>query len=228
MHRGLTSFLAALAGVALMAWPASAQPPKSPFRVLYDFAGTAGGASPFAGLIQDASGNFYGTTTAGGTNGSGTVFKLSADGSESALYSFTDGSDGGIPYANVIQDASGNLYGTTQSGGTVFKLTPDNVETVIHPFAGGADGANPYAGLVADGSGNLYGTTQAGGAQNAGTIFTAAPDGSAESVLFAFTGGIDGDQPFAGLFLGAKSELYGTTSGGGTNGLGTVFKVKDR
>jgi uncharacterized repeat protein (TIGR03803 family) len=388
MHRGLTTAFAAICA-SLAASPACAQPAKSTFRVVFDFFGNASGANPFAGLIQDAAGNLYGTTNAGGTNGAGAVFKLAPDGSESVLYSFANGSDGGIPDANVILDAQGNLYGTTTSGGiadcncgvvfkidtgghesvlhafqggadgaisygglvmdadgnlygttfngggtcdcgivfklapdgketilhafeggtdganpyssllldkrgdltgttyqggtachcgtvfklhgrkesvlyaftggadggfpqtslvqdkqgnlygttkfngafssgTVFKLAPDGTETVIHAFSAGADGAAPFAGLVADKDGNLYGTTQAGGVKNAGTVFKVAPDGSAESVLYAFTGGADGDQPFAALFLGAKNELYGTVSQGGTNGFGDAFTVKDK
>src|SRR5436190_2003791 len=91
------------------------------------------------------------------------------------LYSFT-GSDGARPYAGLIADASGNLYGTTDNGGasgygTVFKVTPTGTETVLYSFTGGSDGAYPLAGLIADASGNLYGTTYLGGANGYGTVF---------------------------------------------------------
>ncbi len=99
--------------------------------VVYSFAGGADGAQPFAGLIHDAAGNFYGTTMNGGAFGCGTVFKLDSTGKETVLYSFTGGADGAFPEAGVIRDAAGNLYGTTNSGagahaglGAVFKLAP--------------------------------------------------------------------------------------------------------
>jgi uncharacterized repeat protein (TIGR03803 family) len=109
----------------------------------------------------------------------------------------------------------------------VFKLAPDNTKTVLYAFLGSGDGVVPQAGVVADRTGDLFGTTQAGGAAGAGTIFKIAPGGG-ETILYSFSGGSDGDQPYAALFLGKKSELYGTTSDGGANGFGTVFAMKDK
>ena len=145
------------------------------------------------------------------------------------LYSFT-GSDGSEPFAGLIADSSGNLYGTTQSGGAsgghgvVFKLSPSGTETVLHTFTGGSDGGIPRAGLIADTGGNLYGTTAGGGASNAGTVFKLSPSGT-ETVLYSFTGS-DGSGPFAGLIADSSGNLYGTTqSGGASGGHGVVFKL---
>jgi uncharacterized repeat protein (TIGR03803 family) len=148
------------------------------------------------------------------------------------LYSFS-GSDGAYPYAGLIADASGNLYGTTYFGGangegTVFKMTPSGTETVLYSFSG-SDGAYPYAGLIADASGNLYGTTHGGGANvsfgiDYGTVFKLTPSGS-ETVLYSFSGSSDGGFPYAGLIADASGNLYGTTYQGGADGFGTVFKL---
>lgn len=156
--------------------------------VLYAFQGlgfTAGpdGVNPVAGVVADAEGNLYGTCDYGGPADLGTVYELSPNGSggwtETVLYAFRGGSDGGHPYAGVILDQQGNLYGTTQGGagsnGTVYKLTRGSngqwTETILYAFMGGADGSTPYGGLVMDGSGNLYGTTAFGGKYGGGVVF---------------------------------------------------------
>ena len=206
--------------------------------ILWNFGGENDGASPAAGLIFDDKGALYGTTSAGGYNGSGTVFKLTPSGSgysESILHSFSGGSDGANPYAGLIFDNKGALYGTTSAGGyngsgTVFKLTPSGSgysESILHSFSGGSDGANPYAGLIFDNKGALYGTTSAGGYNGSGTVFKLTPSGSgySESILHSFSGGSDGANPYAGLTFDDKGALYGTTAGGGSNGFGTVFKL---
>ena len=151
------------------------------------------GQNPHAGLVFDSSGNLYGTTVNGGMyNSGGTAFELSPAGgggwTESFLYSFGNGTDGANPYAGLIFDNSGNLYGTTgngglYSGGTVFELSPISGasnrccrEIVVYNFgANAADGQNPHAGLVFDSSGNLYGTTVNGGVKNLGTVFGIRP-----------------------------------------------------
>ncbi|WP_164931824.1 choice-of-anchor tandem repeat GloVer-containing protein [Dyella sp. M7H15-1] len=201
------------------------------------------GSGPRGTLLQDTSGNLYGTTSLGGDLGtnSGTVFKLAPNGlggyTESVLYSFTGSSDGSSPAAGVIQDTSGNLYGTTLSGGasnngTVFKLALNGsggyTESVLHAFTGGRDGNQPLAGLLQDESGNLYGTTYTGGASNVGTVFKLAPNGSGgytENVLYAFMGGNDGALPYAGVIQDTSGNLYGTTINGGVEQQGTVFKI---
>jgi uncharacterized repeat protein (TIGR03803 family) len=227
-------------------------------KTLYNFTyrNQAGGDNPLAGLIFDQAGNLYGTTVEKGVNYWGVVFKLAPNGdgtwTESVLYSFRDGSDGAYPWAGLIFDQAGNLYGTTSWGGdssctygygygcgVVFKLAPNSdgswTESVLYTFTGGADGAVPAAGLIFDQSGNLYGTASAGGAQGDGVVFELTPnaDGTwTENVLHAFAGGKDGVGPVAGLILDQAGNLYGTTSGGGIikcggsgSGCGTVFKL---
>ncbi|MGH9500581.1 MAG: choice-of-anchor tandem repeat GloVer-containing protein [Terriglobales bacterium] len=215
---------------------------KDQESVLYGFSGVGGdGASPYAGLIRDSSGNLYGTTVAGG-DGFGTVFEVNPQGIETVLYSFKGGRDGGSPWAGLLLDASHRvLYGTTSLGGdfnqgTVFKITGLGKETVIYSFRGSPDGANPgYGTLLPDAAGNLYGTTAAGGNQNGncfdsscGTVFKLShhPNGTwTETVLYSFTGGNDGDSPQGGLFRDPSGALWGTASSGGAFGAGTIFKI---
>jgi uncharacterized repeat protein (TIGR03803 family) len=146
------------------------------FTDLYNFTGTSG-ATPDVGVIQDSAGNFYGTTAGGGSDSYGVVYKLSSSGTETVLYNFTGGTDGGYPYAPVIRDSKGNLYGTTFRGGTdscgvVFKVNTAGKETVLHSFAGGSsDGCYPFQGVIMDKKGNLYGTTYYDGAHGNGTVF---------------------------------------------------------
>ncbi len=213
--------------------------------VLHSFGSGTDGASPFVGLIFDAAGNLYGTTTYGGTYGVGTVFELTptagGDWLETVLYSFgINGlSDGGYPWAGLIFDAAGNLYGTTFYGGTynrgtVFELTPMSgggwTETVLHSFNpnNGTDGFNPYAGLIFDAAGNLYGTAYYGGSYGGGTVFELTPaagGGWTETVLRSFGNGTDGFWPYAGLIFDHAGNLYGTTEYGGTHNYGTVFEL---
>jgi len=221
--------------------------------VLHSFTGSPDGIVPYGStLVRDAQGNLYGTTAYGGDAscssgigiGCGTVFKVDATGKETVLYSFigtwvgsVDVGDGMYPYAGVVLDAQGNLYGTTAGGGThgagaVFKLDTTGKETVLYSFGGTAgDGADPSAGLVLDAQGNLYGTTMVGGDTtctylgSCGTVFKVDATGK-ETVLYRFTGtGGDGANPMAGLVLDAQGNLYGTTYSGGTYGNGTVFKL---
>ena len=196
--------------------------------VLYSFTGGVDGSGPRAGLIQDAAGNFYGTTYSGGASNLGTVFKLDTAGTETVLHSFT-GADGAGPLAGLLLDTSGNLYGTTFSGGTsgkgtLFKLDATGVETVLYSFTGGIDGGGPHGGLLRDAAGNLYGTTPSGGLRGNGTVFKLDTTGG-ETVLHNFSDQPDGQAPWAGLVGDAAGTLYGTTQFGGTDGIGTVFKL---
>jgi uncharacterized repeat protein (TIGR03803 family) len=216
--------------------------------VLYSFctlASCSDGRGPNATLI-DRAGNLYGTTSGGGAQNGGTVFRIATDGTESVVYSFgslTNCADGCDPLGNLIADTNGNLYGTTYQGGgtcpdgcgTVFKVAPDGTETVLHAFTGGSDGANPYAGLLGDKTGNLYGTTELGGGTDncgvgpagCGTVFEITATGS-ETVLHSFGNGRKGAYPFGELLVGARGHLFGTTEAGGTcgsNGCGTVFEL---
>ncbi len=190
------------------------------------------GSLPYAGLVQATNGNFYGTTSEGGANNYGTVFKISLSGTLTTLHSF-DYTDGATPASVLVQATNGNFYGTTRNGGnsgnygTVFEITPQGTLTTLHIFLGytAGDGANPYAGLVQAANGALYGTTLAGGTPNVGTIFRITPAGVL-TTLYVFSPDNDGaENPYGGLVLAANGDFYGTTFGGGVNGYGTVFKI---
>ena len=158
------------------------------------------------------------------------------------LYKFKGGKEGSLPYAGLIFDTAGNLYGSTEKGGvhkagTIFKLTPTSgggwTESVLYSFTGGQDGANPQDDLISDSSGNLYGTASLGGAYKNGAVFELTPtsDGWTESVLYSFTGGADGAGAGNGVILDPDGDLYGATWDGGnvTNfcylGCGVVFEL---
>jgi uncharacterized repeat protein (TIGR03803 family) len=205
--------------------------------VLYSFGSGTDGANPQASLIQASDGNFYGTTSGGGANNFGTVFKVTPAGVESVLYSFRAGTDGATPQASLIQASDGNFYGTTYSSGnnvgsgvslgTVFKVTPAGVETILHSFGGEPDGAGPVASLIQTSDGNFYGTTTAGGSHGQGTVFKITPLG-VETLLHSFGLPTDGAIPQAGLIKASDGNFYGTTSsyGLGMGAIsGTAFKI---
>ncbi len=221
--------------------------PSGTETVLHNFTLGSDGIFPSAALVRDAQGNLYGTTELGGNlscnppDGCGTVFEVTATGTEKVLYSFAGGSDGAFPYSPLIFDAQGNLYSTTDIGGgsgcggqgcgTIFQLTPGGKETVLYSFAGGTDGVEPVGGLLFDSQGNLYGTTDLGGSgctgQGCGTVYQLTPGGK-KNVLYNFTGGADGGYPYFGsLVQDAQGNLYGTTYFGGDPNCscGVVFKL---
>jgi uncharacterized repeat protein (TIGR03803 family) len=187
------------------------------------------GADPFAGLIRDGSGNLYGTAAVGGAFGRGTVFELAhGSGTITTLTSF-NGTNGRAPFAALIMDSNGNLYGTTAAGGasddgTVFELAKGSGTITTLASFNGTDGAEPEAALVMDGSGNLYGTTAAGGASGDGTVFELVHGSGTVTTLVSFNG-TNGGEPFAGLLLDGSGNLYGTTAGGGASNDGTVFEL---
>ncbi len=205
---------------------------------------TANGGQPNASLLRSGR-TFYTTTYVGGANGLGAIVALSSSTlSEKLLYSFSGlPSDGQSPTANLVADAQGNLYGTTEMGGsgfgtygsgTVFRFVPTKRggrETVLWNFGvDGNDGEQPYAPPIVDGAGNLYGTTQFGGVGGMihGVVWKLTPSGGSyvESVLYSFgtAGSNDGCYPLGGLIL-AGTTLYGTTSGCGATGNGTIFSI---
>jgi len=214
--------------------------------MIYSFSGSTDGAQPEAGLIMDNAGNLYGTTSGGGLYNKGTVFELTPSGggwTQQVLHSFTGGIDGATPYLGQLTfDKAGNLWGTTNSGGqynagTVFKLIRTKSgwrEKVIYAFAGGNDAKWPNESLVFDSKGKaLYGASYQGGGSGCGgygcgTVFalTKTSTGWQEQVLYAFTGGPDGAQPYESVILDQAGNLYGTTfSGGDTQGHGVVFEL---
>ncbi|MEJ0047630.1 MAG: choice-of-anchor tandem repeat GloVer-containing protein [Rhodospirillales bacterium] len=137
--------------------------PDGTETLLYSFSGGSDGGNPLGGLIVDKAGTLYGATAAGGTDGWGTVFTLTPDGTETVLYSFTGSNDGAYPFGSLIRDKAGNFYGTAGQGGingygTAFKLARHGTLTVLHAFGAYlSDGQTPRAGLIADQYGNFYG-----------------------------------------------------------------------
>ena len=195
---------------------------------LYGFSGGADGANPFAGLTLGTDGNFYGTTYQGGASNDGTVFKITPGGTLTTLHSFS-GTDGEYPHGVLALGADGSFYGTTYQGGagndgTVFKITPSGTLTMLHAFAGD-DGLDPLAGLVLGTDGNFYGTTSNGGSGGSGgTVFNITPSGTF-TLLHSFVGNSGGSGSSASLVVGTDGNFYGTTTGGGAGGDGTVFKI---
>ena len=204
----------------------------------FDYDG-ADGYNSYSTLVLDKEGNLYGTTQMGGAYGYygyGTVFEVTPSGTETILHSFAqDGVDGGQPFAGLVVDKQGNLYGVTYAGGeysdgTVFELTPSGIETILHSFDfNGLDGYYPSASLVLDSKGNLYGTTTYGGpygcnGDGCGTVFEVALSGT-EAILHDFGASGDGSYPDGTLVRGKKGILYGTANSGGAYGFGMVFAL---
>jgi len=208
------------------------------FQVLYTFTG-AGGSFPNGDLIRDGAGNLYGTAQFGGAKNQGVIFKIDSAGNESVLYSFTGGTDGGIPIGRVIAN-KGSFYGMTASGGdptcacgTVYQLDASGKLNVLHTFLGGTDGsqnqAQPELGLVVI-NGDFYGATSFGGVSGCdgtlgcGVIFQVTPAAN-ETVLYRFTSQADGGFP-QDLIRDNAGNLYGATGGSYMAGNGgTIFKI---
>jgi uncharacterized repeat protein (TIGR03803 family) len=213
---------------------------------LYTFSSGTDIMEPDYGLVFDSQGNLYGSSYAGGTNDRGGVFQLSPNGSgwtETVLHSFTGGhSDGTMPNATPVVDASGNVYATTFYGGntgacldgcgTIVKLAQTSpgvwTETPVHVFQGhsqGTDGAHPLA-IGLNSQGYPYGVTFTGGSSDAGTFYQIVPTAGSfsEKQLFDFANG-DVSAPQGGLVMDPQGNLYGTSLGGGANSLGAVFEL---
>jgi uncharacterized repeat protein (TIGR03803 family) len=218
--------------------------PDGSYTSLYSFVGSpTDGAYPWE-LVQASDGNFYGTTFAGGTQNSGTVFRISPGGSYSNLYSFGSHANDGLSlHFGLVQGGDGNLYGTTEKGGTaglgtVYRISTSGIYTSLYSFVGPpADGANPLCVLVQGSDSNFYGTTVFGGTSTncgvgvgCGTVFRFSPSGG-ETNLFSFAVSLTGGAtPFSGLAQGSDGNFYGTTYTGGTNitcasGCGTVYRI---
>ena len=222
----LLCFLTVL--LSSLAVPSAVQAQNAVVQTVLHTFGRSDGSDPEAPLVQDADGNFYGTTFSGGANGYGTIFKLTPAGAYTVLHDF-NGGDGSNPAAPLVLGSDGSLYGTTlysvssdPAAGTFFKVTPTGEFTVLHSFDD-ATGGGSGEGLVLGSDGSFYGTTQGGGAYDDGTVFRITPQG-AYSIVYSFSGG-DGRFASGPLTLGSDGNFYGVTSSGGANQLGTVFKL---
>ncbi|HXJ93496.1 MAG TPA: choice-of-anchor tandem repeat GloVer-containing protein [Terriglobia bacterium] len=243
LARALITFGALLAASAAGPWGCAQN-----YSVIYSFQCGTDGSGPFGNLIADSAGNLYGTTLSGGALGYGTVYKVTPGGTETVLHSFAGPpNDGESPYAGLVLDKAGNLYGTTFAGGsncllagapgcgTVFEIPAGGTESLLYSFgANASDAEGPLAGLLRDGAGNLYGTTAYGGAKGGGAVFRVSASGK-ETVLHSFAalgfGGGDGSYPVAGVVADGAGNLYGTTGAGGAStnclhGCGTVFEIE--
>lgn len=215
-------------------------------KKLVDF-NVSNGAHPLGVLVQGRDSNFYGTTEQGGPNNFGTVFKMTASGTITTIYSFCSSigcTDGAYPNAGLVLGNDGNFYRTTFSGGenyygacstgcgTIFKVTPAGILTTIYTLCSQSnclDGQNPAGVLYLASDGSLYGTTQRGGANGIGTVFKIFPSGLMDTLssfcpLSGCTTAVGG-APESGIVQGTDGNFYGTTEEGGTGGQGTVFKM---
>lgn len=230
-------------GIVFKLAPPAAGKTAWTLTTLVNFNGT-NGSVPVAGLVSDSAGNLYGTTSEGGTSGDGTVFRLKPPAAGTTAWTRTtllnfNGTNGSTPFARLIFDSAGNLYGTTTAGGTggdgtVFRLAPPAAGktawtlTTLVNFKG-TNGASPQSGLARDSAGNLYGTTLTGAVGSVGTIFKLAPPAAGKTAwtlttLVSFNY-LNGATSYSDLILDTSGNLYGTTFLGG-DGLGTIFKLK--
>jgi uncharacterized repeat protein (TIGR03803 family) len=195
----------------------------------------ASGGRPFAALTEDSFGNLYGTATVGGSSGIGTVFELPANSSTPTAFASFNTTQGSGPRSGLIQDSSGNYYGTTGQGGsygygTVYEIAAGtNTITTLASF-NGANGRQPFANLVLDTHGNLFGVTQYGGAYGSnnnglgdGTVFEVAANSNTITTIDSFNNA-NGYIP-TNLVIDGHDNLFGTTYLGGANSQGAVFEV---
>jgi uncharacterized repeat protein (TIGR03803 family) len=222
--------------VTIVVHPARGQ---TNFTVLKSFIGVshAGiltfpeGGLPMCPPVSDTNGVLYGTTETGGTASTGTVFRISRDGTGFSVLKSFQGNDGASPFAGLFLSTNGTLFGTTRGGGTsrfgtIFSVNADGTGfSVLHNFLGGQDGMNPQNALIQASDGALYGVTPNGNAVAQGTIFKINADGTGYSAIFGFPGDAAGAQPFCRLLEGSDGLLYGTTSAGGSVGVGVVFRI---
>lgn len=232
--------------------------------VLHSFGGASDGAFPNGNLAMDKAGNLYGTTASGNTGTAyqnGIVFELAPSGGmwkETVLHQFAAQSDGKAPFAGVVLDAAGNLYGTTSAGGaggggcpgfgcgTVYELHHSQAggwrEVILYNFPGAPGASSPDFGVTLDSSGNLYGAAGGGNAGSCqlfgpcGTVFKLTHSGNRwqATVLHNFAGSPgDGNQTDSGVIFGWGGRLYGGTEYGGSatctngsSGCGAVYEVK--
>jgi uncharacterized repeat protein (TIGR03803 family) len=214
-------------------------------KVIYTFSATgADGSNPSAAMVIAKDGTMYSTTPGGGAYSAGAIFSLkkTAKGwKETVIHSINYPSEGGFLYDGLMIDAAGSLYGVAPAGGTgsqgvVYRLSHTKqgwVDTVLYNFTNqNGDGGGLYwIDLIADGAGNIYGATSFGGTNGNGTVWELVYSKSkktySESILYEFgaTGSGDGSDPYGGLVMDSKGNLYGTALNGGSGGFGAVYKL---
>jgi uncharacterized repeat protein (TIGR03803 family) len=234
--RFVIGFLA-LVGVVFSALTCSPARAGSLAELIYSFPIPAGG--PWGELVQAADQSFYGTTSAGGASGAGTLFRIAPDGTfrtAAEFTGFTGALPGAQPSAQLVLGGDGNYYGVCAQGGadglgTIFKLLPDGTAVTVVTFSGNGEtfrGALPFAPLLPGEDGYLYGTTSRGGLYNLGTVFKMAEADGSLTTLVEFGGkviGAKGANPYAALVKGPDGALYGTTAKGGKSDHGTIYSV---
>ena len=201
----------------------------SSFTVLRSLDRAADGAYSKSDLIQAADGNFYSMTNSGGTNGAGTIFKITPTGTFTVLRNLSS-ADGQNPLGNLFQNTDGFLYGMapyggTHGDGTFFKISTAGAFTLLYSLTSGTDGSEPNGGVIKSTDGNFYGLTSYGGSNFGGTAFKITATG-AFTLLTSFNGAALGNTPYESLLRGSDSAFYGTTSNAGPNQYyGTIFKI---
>jgi uncharacterized repeat protein (TIGR03803 family) len=195
------------------------------------------GHSPLGRLVQGRDGDFYGTTSKGGMNNMGTVFKINSAGTLTTLWQFGSQMDGASPQAGLVQGSDGKFYGTTigslwgsqrPNRGTIFQISPSGTFTSLYQFSNdGIAGGLPLGPLVQGSDGSFYGTTSWGGSNSFGTVFKMTLAGTLTTLwqFGSLPNNVDGKQPMTALALGNDGSFFGTTFHGGTNNFGTIFRI---
>ncbi len=229
----------ALGLAVIFSWLAAGRAKAEVLTTVYAFTNALGGTdggTPDPGLILSTNGVLYGATLNGGSNGYGGLFYLTTNGALTPWHAFNYNPDGASPSAGVIRGSNGLFYGTTPLAGAastnqgcVFQISAAGAFTTLYSFPGSksqtnSTGAAPPGTLVQGTNGQLYGVTSAAGPRTNGTIYSLTTAGQI-TLRYTFTNGIDGGKPLAGLFLSSNGNFYGTTSTGGSNGAGTIFKL---
>jgi uncharacterized repeat protein (TIGR03803 family) len=214
------------AGAVLTVVPLT--PPGVAATTLRAFPGGNAGQNPYAGLVQGRDGNLYGTTLNGGAAGYGTAYRLTTGGGFTLLHAFSDGLDGGAPFAGLVQGTDGNFFGAAFQGGALFsgelfRMNSGGAITPLYSFTGGADGSMPVASLIQASDSKLYGAAYQGGSDSYGSVFSLTTNGIFTPLTsFSYT---NGSYPVAPLLQGSDGNLYGTTYTGGEHGYGTVLSL---
>jgi uncharacterized repeat protein (TIGR03803 family) len=198
--------------------------PNGNYSVIRHLSAVADGSNPQGSLVQGTDGLLYGITYAGGSSGSGTIFKIATTGTYTVLRHLTYANDGANTEGSLVQGTDGNFYGMTSNNARIFKISSTGTFTVLRTLTSSTDGTSPLGSLVLSADGNFYGTTSTGGTFGGGTIFKISSSGTF-SVLKHLNATPDGKMPKGNLLVASDGNFYGTTSSGGTNNIGTIFKI---